>query len=128
MKNTIILLLLLATIVSCSPYSVNNEIESFYNYPNPFSSKNEYTTFKVVLKESYTIVSADVSIYNSDGNLIDTFALTTISDEVKSTAEGKWRGVDKLGNALPASIYYSEVSVKDDKGATLTSSQKVSIK
>ena len=100
-KNYVIFFFLAFFIVyidSCS-LSPNSGIEDFYNYPNPFNSKETNTTYKVSIK-SGEIISAKLEIYSTSGDLLDSKDLTVNND--KRIATCKWAGLDKNGKYLPA--------------------------
>ena len=116
-KNHIIFFFLaffIVYIVSCS-LSPNSGIEDFYNYPNPFNSKETNTTYRVSIK-SGEIINAKLEIYSTSGDLLDSKDLTVSTD--KKIADCKWAGLDKNGKYLPAGIYIAKIMVKDNLDAT----------
>ena len=100
-------------IVSCS-LSPNSGIEAFYNYSNPFNSKETNTTYRVSIK-SGEIINAKLEIYSTSGDLLDSKDLTVSTE--KKIATCKWEGVDKNGKYLPAGVYIAKITVKDNQDA-----------
>ena len=117
-KNHIIFFFLaffIVYIASCS-LSPNSGIEDFYNFPNPFNSKETNTTYRVSIK-SGEIINAKLEIYSTSGDLLDSKDLTVNTTD-KKMATCEWAGLDKNGKYLPAGIYIAKITVKDDKDAT----------
>ena len=115
-KNYVIFFLLAFFIVyidSCS-LSPNSGIEAFYNYSNPFNSKETNTTYRVSIK-SGEIINAKLEIYSTSGDLLDSKDLTVSTE--KKIATCKWEGVDKNGKYLPAGVYIAKITVKDNQDA-----------
>ena len=116
-KNYIIFFFLaffIVYIASCS-LSPNSEIEDFYNFPNPFNSKETNTTYRVSIK-SGEIINAKLEIYSTSGDLLDIKDLTINTD--KRIATCKWYGLDKNQKYLPAGVYIAKITVKDSQDAT----------
>ena len=121
-KNYVIFFFLAFFIVyidSCS-LSPNSGIEDFYNYPNPFNSKETSTTYKV------SIISAKLEIYSTSGDLLDNKDLTVNTD--KKIATCKWAGLDKNGKYLPAGVYTAKITIKDNQDSTFIEEFKTFIK
>ena len=117
-KNYVIFFFLAFFIVyidSCS-LSPNSGIEAFYNYSNPFNSKETNTTYRVSIK-SGEIISAKLEIYSTSGDLLDSKDLN-IGNSDKRIATCKWAGVDKNGKYLPAGVYIAKITVKDSEDST----------
>ena len=118
-KNHIIFFFLaffiVVCIVSCS-LSPNSGIEDFYNYSNPFNSKETNTTYRVSIK-SGEIINAKLEIYSTSGDLLDSKDLN-IGNSDKRIATCKWAGVDKNGKYLPAGVYIAKITVKDSEDST----------
>ena len=110
--------------ISCSANKPISNIKEFFNYPNPFSSKETYTTFKVSIG-SGDIIEAKLYIYSQEGNLVDEKTMTISADKKEATAI--WSAIDKNGNYLPASIYTSKVILKDNQDSTFVSEFKTSV-
>lgn len=117
-----LLLLLILFINSCS--KKQDFIEYFLNYPNPFSASSEYTTYNVKVFAGINITSANVKVYSSSGNLLADINMPISGD----TATANWHGVDRNGKILPASVYYSEITVENDEGNISRASTKTLIK
>ena len=116
-KNYVIFFFLAFFIVyidSCS-LSPNSGIEDFYNYPNPFNSKETNTTYKVSIK-SGEIINAKLEIYSTSGDLLDSKDLTVNTD--KRIATCKWAGLDKNVKYLPAGVYTAKITIKDNQDST----------
>ncbi|WP_157151504.1 hypothetical protein [Brachyspira sp. SAP_772] len=111
--------------ISCSTNKPSSNIKEFFNYPNPFNSKEEaYTTFKVSIGTG-EIIEAKLYIYSQEGNLVDEKTMTISTDKKEATAI--WSAIDKNGNYLPASIYTSKVILKDNQDSTFVSEFKTSV-
>ena len=110
--------------ISCSTNKPNSNIKEFFNYPNPFDSKETYTTFKVSI-DTGEIIEAKLYIYSQEGNLVDEKTMTISADKKEATAI--WSAIDKNGNYLPASIYTSKVILKDNQDSTFVSEFKTSV-
>lgn len=126
-KNYVIFFFLAFFIVyidSCS-LSPNSGIEDFYNYPNPFNSKETNTTYKVSIK-SGKIINAKLEIYSASGDLLDSKDLTINTD--KRIATCQWAGLDKNGKYLPAGVYIAKITVKDSEDSTFIEEFKTFIK
>ncbi len=126
-KNHIIFFFLaffIIYIASCS-LRPSSGIEDFYNYPNPFNSKETSTTYKVSIK-SEEIISAKLEIYSTSGDLLDSKDLTINTD--KRIATCKWAGLDKNGKYLPAGVYIAKITVKDSEDSTFIEEFKTFIK
>lgn len=126
-KNYVIFFFLAFFIVyidSCS-LSPNSGIEDFYNYPNPFNSKETNTTYKVSIK-SGEIINAKLEIYSTSGDLLDSKDLTINTD--KRVATCQWSGLDKNGKYLPAGVYIAKITVKDSEDSTFIEELKTFIK
>ncbi|WP_199750927.1 T9SS type A sorting domain-containing protein [Brachyspira aalborgi] len=126
-KNYVIFFFLAFFIVyidSCS-LSPNSGIEDFYNYPNPFNSKETNTTYKVSIK-SGEIISAKLEIYSTSGDLLDSKDLTINTD--KRIATCQCAGLDKNGKYLPAGVYIAKITVKDSEDSTFIEEFKTFIK
>lgn len=124
-KNYVIFFFLAFFIVyidSCS-LSPNSGIEDFYNYPNPFNSKETNTTYEVSIK-SGKIINAKLEIYSTSGDLLDSKDLTVD----KKIATCKWDGLDKNGKYLPAGVYIAKITVKDSEDSTFIEEFKTFIK
>ena len=67
---------------SCS-LSPNSGIEDFYNFPNPFNSKETNTTYRVSIK-SGEIINAKLEIYSTSGDLLDIKDLTVNTNDKKA--------------------------------------------
>ena len=112
-------------IVSCS-LSPNSGIEDFYNYSNPFNSKETNTTYRVSIK-SGEIISAKLEIYSTSGDLLDSKDLN-IGNSDKRIATCQWSGLDKNGKYLPAGVYIAKITVKDSEDSTFIEEFKTFIK
>ncbi|WP_302368301.1 FlgD immunoglobulin-like domain containing protein [Brachyspira aalborgi] len=124
-KNYVIFFFLAFFIVyidSCS-LSPNSGIEDFYNYPNPFNSKETSTTYKVSIK-SGEIMNAKLEIYSTSGDLLDNKDLT-VNEKI---ATCQWAGLDKNGKYLPAGVYIAKITVKDSEDSTFIEEFKTFIK
>ena len=124
-KNYVIFFFLAFFIVyidSCS-LSPNSGIEDFYNYPNPFNSKETNTTYKVSIK-SGEIINAKLEIYSTSGDLLDNKDLTVN----KKIATCKWAGLDKNGKYLPTGVYTAKITIKDNQDSTFIEEFKTFIK
>ena len=110
--------------ISCSTNKPSSNIKEFFNYPNPFSSKETYTTFKVSIGTG-EIIEANLYIYSQEGNLVDEKTMTISTDKKEATAI--WSAIDKNGNYLPPSIYTSKVILKDNQDSTFVSEFKTSV-
>ena len=127
-KNYVIFFFLAFFIVyidSCS-LSPNSGIEDFYNYPNPFNSKETNTTYKVSIK-SGEIINAKLEIYSISRDLLDNKDLT-INNSDKKIATCQWSGLDKNGKYLPAGVYTAKITVKDNQDSTFIEEFKTFIK
>lgn len=127
-KNYVIFFFLAFFIVyidSCS-LSLNSGIEDFYNYPNPFNSKETSTTYKVSIK-SGKIINAKLEIYSTSGDLLDNKDLT-INNSDKKIATCQWAGLDKNGKYLPAGVYTAKITIKDNQDSTFIEEFKTFIK
>ncbi len=114
-KNHIIFFFLaffIIYIASCS-LSPNSGIEDFYNFPNPFNSKESYTTYRVSIK-SGEIINAKLEIYSTSGDLLDSKDLTVDTAD-KKIATCIWAGLDKNGKYFPAGVYIAKITVKDNE-------------
>ncbi len=117
-KNHIIFFFLaffIIYIASCS-LSPNSGIEDFYNFPNPFNSKESYTTYRVSIK-SGEIINAKLEIYSTSGDLLESKDLT-IDTADKKIATCIWAGLDKNGKYFPAGVYIAKITVKDNLDST----------
>ena len=110
--------------ISCSTNKPSSNIKEFFNYPNPFSSKETYTTFKVSIGTE-EIIEANLYIYSQEGNLVDEKTMIISADKKEATAI--WSAIDKNGNYLPSSIYTSKVILKDNQDSTFVSEFKTSV-
>ena len=110
--------------ISCSTNKPSSNIKEFFNYPNPFSSKETYTTFKVSIGTG-EIIEANLYIYSQEGNLVDEKTMTISADKKEATAI--WSAIDKNGNYSPSSIYTSKVILKDNQDSTFVSEFKTSV-
>ncbi|WIH87988.1 hypothetical protein [Brachyspira pilosicoli] len=110
--------------ISCSANKPSSNIKEFFNYPNPFSSKETHTTFKVSIGTG-EIIEARLYIYSQEGSLVDEKAMTISAD--KKEASAIWSAIDKNGNYLPPSIYTSKVILKDNQDSTFVSEFKTSV-
>ncbi|WP_295298049.1 hypothetical protein [uncultured Brachyspira sp.] len=111
--------------ISCSTNKPSSNIKEFFNYPNPFNSKEEaYTTFKVSI-DTGEIIETNLYIYSQEGNLVDEKTMTISTDKKEATAI--WSAIDKNGNYLPPSIYTSKVILKDNQDSTFVSEFKTSV-
>lgn len=126
-KNYVIFFFLAFFIVyidSCS-LSPNSGIEDFYNYPNPFNSKETNTTYRVSIK-SGEIINAKMEIYSTSGDLLDSKDLTVSTE--KKIATCKWAGLDKNEKYLPAGVYTVKITIKDNQDSTFIEEFKTFIK
>lgn len=126
-KNYVIFFFLAFFIVyidSCS-LSPNSGIEDFYNYPNPFNSKETSTTYKVSIKNG-EIINAKLEIYSTSGDLLDSKDLTINTD--KRIATYQWAGLDKNGKYLPAGVYTAKITIKDSEDSIFIEEFKTFIK
>lgn len=127
-KNHIIFFFLaffIIYIASCS-LSPNSGIEDFYNFPNPFNSKESYTTYRVSIK-SGEIINAKLEIYSASGDLLESKDLT-IDTADKKIATCIWAGLDKNGKYFPAGIYIAKITVKDYQDSTFIEEFRTYIK
>lgn len=127
-KNYIIFFFLAFFIVymaSCS-LSPNSGIEDFYNFPNPFNSKETNTTYRVSIK-SGDIINAKLEIYSTSGDLLDSKDLN-IDTSDKKIATCKWYGLDKNQKYLPSGVYIAKITVKDSQDATFIEEFRTYIK
>ena len=127
-KNHIIFFFLAFFIIyidSCS-LSPNSGIEDFYNFPNPFNSKESYTTYRVSIK-SGEIINAKLEIYSASGDLLESKDLT-IDTADKKIATCIWVGLDKNGKYLPAGVYIAKITVKDSRDSTFIEEFRTYIK
>ena len=102
-------------IASCS-LGPSSGIEDFYNFPNPFNSKETNTTYRVSIK-SGEIIDAKLEIYSTSGDLLDGKDLT-IDTADKKIATCIWAGLDKNGKYFPAGVYIAKITVKDNLDST----------
>lgn len=112
-------------IASCS-LSPNSGIEDFYNFPNPFNSKESYTTYRVSIK-SGEIINAKLEIYSTSGDLLESKDLT-IDTADKKIATCIWAGLDKNGKYFPAGVYIAKITVKDNQDSTFIEEFRTYIK
>lgn len=127
-KNHIIFFFLaffIIYIASCS-LSPNSGIEDFYNFPNPFNSKESYTTYRVSIK-SGEIINAKLEIYSTSGDLLESKDLT-IDTADKKIATCIWAGLDKNGKYFPAGVYIAKITVKDYQDSTFIEEFRTYIK
>ena len=124
-KAKLILIILAFLYISCSPNKPSSTISEFYNYPNPFTPSEEYTTYKVSIK-SGEIISAKLEIYSQSGDLVDSKDL--IIENSKQSAACIWSGMDKNGKYLPSGVYDAKAIVKDNQDSTFVSEFKTSIR
>lgn len=127
-KNHIIFFFLaffIIYIASCS-LSPNSGIEDFYNFPNPFNSKESYTTYRVSIK-SGEIINAKLEIYSTSGDLLESKDLT-IDTADKKIATCIWAGLDKNGKYFPAGVYIAKITVKDNLDSTFIEEFRTYIK
>lgn len=127
-KNHIIFFFLaffIIYIASCS-LSPNSGIEDFYNFPNPFNSKESYTTYRVSIK-SGEIINAKLEIYSTSGDLLESKDLT-IDTADKKIATCIWAGLDKNGKYFPAGVYIAKITVKDNRDSTFIEEFRTYIK
>lgn len=127
-KNHIIFFFLaffIIHIASCS-LSPNSGIEDFYNFPNPFNSKESYTTYRVSIK-SGEIINAKLEIYSTSGDLLESKDLT-INTADKKIATCIWAGLDKNGKYFPAGVYIAKITVKDNWDSTFIEEFRTYIK
>lgn len=127
-KNHIIFFFLaffIIYIASCS-LSPNSGIEDFYNFPNPFNSKETNTTYRVSIK-SGEIINAKLEIYSTSGDLLESKDLT-IDTADKKIATCIWAGLDKNGKYFPAGIYIAKITVKDNRDSTFIEEFRTYIK
>ena len=127
-KNHIIFFFLaffIIHIASCS-LSPNSGIEDFYNFPNPFNSKETNTTYRVSIK-SGDIINAKLEIYSTSGDLLESKDLT-IDTADKKIATCIWAGLDKNGKYFPAGVYIAKITVKDNLDSTFIEEFRTYIK
>ena len=127
-KNHIIFFFLAFFIIytaSCS-LSPNSGIEDFYNFPNPFNSKETNTTYRVSIK-SGDIINAKLEIYSTSGDLLESKDLT-IDTADKKIATCIWAGLDKNGKYFPAGVYIAKITVKDNLDSTFIEEFRTYIK
>lgn len=127
-KNHIIFFFLaffIIYIASCS-LSPNSGIEDFYNFPNPFNSKETNTTYRVSIK-SGEIINAKLEIYSTSGDLLESKDLT-IDTADKKIATCIWAGLDKNGKYFPAGVYIAKITVKDYQDSTFIEEFRTYIK
>ena len=127
-KNHIIFFFLaffIIYIVSCS-LSPNSGIEDFYNFPNPFNSKETNTTYRVSIK-SGEIINAKLEIYSTSGDLLESKDLM-IDTADKKNATCIWAGLDKNGKYFPAGVYIAKITVKDNRDSTFIEEFRTYIK
>ena len=110
--------------ISCSANKPSSNIKEFFNYPNPFSPKETYTTFKVSI-DTGEIIEAKLYIYSQEGSLVDEKTMTISADKKETSAI--WSAIDKNGNYLPPSIYTSKVILKDNQDSNFVSEFKTSV-
>ena len=110
--------------ISCSANKPSSNIKEFFNYPNPFSPKETYTTFKVSI-DTGEIIEAKLYIYSQEGSLVDEKTMTISADKKETSAIRS--AIDKNGNYLPPSIYTSKVILKDNQDSTFVSEFKTSV-
>ena len=124
-KAKLILIILAFLYISCSPNKPSSGISEFYNYPNPFTPSEEYTTYKVSIK-SGEIISAKLEVYSQSGDLVDSKDL--IIESSKQSATCIWSSMDKNGKYLPSGVYDAKAIVKDNQDSTFVSEFKTSIR
>lgn len=124
-KAKLILIILAFLYISCSPNKPSSAISEFYNYPNPFTPSEEYTTYKVSIK-SGEIISAKLEVYSQSGDLVDSKDL--VIESSKQSATCIWSGMDKNGKYLPSGVYDAKAIVKDNQDSTFVSEFKTSIR
>lgn len=127
-KNHIIFFFLaffIIYIASCS-LSPNSGIEDFYNFPNPFNSKETNTTYRVSIK-SGEIINAKLEIYSTSGDLLESKDLT-IDTADKKIATCIWAGLDKNGKYFPAGVYIAKIILKDNRDSTFIEEFRTYIK
>lgn len=127
-KNHIIFFFLaffIIYIASCS-LSPNSGIEYFYNFPNPFNSKETNTTYRVSIK-SGEIINAKLEIYSTSGDLLESKDLT-IDTADKKIATCIWAGLDKNGKYFPVGVYIAKITVKDNRDSTFIEEFRTYIK
>ena len=79
-------------------------ISDFVNYPNPFDSRSEGTSFRYVLRDDSRVT---INIYDSSRSLVkeivrDAFRLSGVNEEI-------WDGRDFAGNYVANGVYFSEI-------------------
>ncbi len=100
--------------LSCSSLRPESVIGEFINFPNPFQSETEFTTFSLKLN-STNIDNAYINILNEDGGLISRLHLN-INNTNAMEAQVNWRGLSDEGNYLPTGVYIAELKVVDANG------------
>lgn len=110
----LLILFIFVNIIACSSLRPDSVVDSFINYPNPFDSRKEFTTYQVRLK-STEVKKAEVNIFEEDGNLVS-HLLLLINETNKSQAEVNWHGIDDDGKYLASGVYFARLNITDSNG------------
>jgi len=85
--------------------AIQNTFALYQNYPNPFGSSTQFAFTLPANTES-----AEISIYNLLGQLVDRIELTPEDILSKNIV---WDATDSSGNEVPSGVYFYKLSTKD---------------
>ncbi|MBU0692760.1 hypothetical protein KKC97_08805, partial [bacterium] len=95
-----------------------------YNYPNPFTPEDEYTTFVLPLEEGFTgAATVKIAVYDLAGHFV-----ANVWDGPYYEGEPlTWRGVNEHGGEIANGVYLAHITVQAG-GKTVENVVKVAYK
>ncbi len=97
-------------------------IDAFYNYPNPFNSDIQGTTFYI--KVSQIPAAAEIRLYSLSGKLLRTFRNISMANNWVYIS---FNGLDDMGNSLSPGVYFMVALIQDYSGHWITRKNKMAI-
>lgn len=104
--------------------NIELDLEEMYNFPNPFS---DYTEFSFRHNQFDIPVQVEISIYNSNGNLVKTIGPRSVYSNGYYIEPIKWDGTSEGGSKLNPGLYVYTVDVTSQSGNIIRMVQKLII-
>ena len=98
------------------------KIENLMNYPNPFK---DVTHFVFQFNHPNEDMTAQITIYSTDGRLMRTIKQTFTTGDSSHSNEITWDGTDNNGARLPTGVYPYRMVVNTASGVQATAYQKL---
>ncbi len=115
MKKIILLTILIISVTSCVQDDQDN-INTFFMFPNPYNASSGNATFQIGLNSFTTNTTVTITVKDQAGQLVWTLSQTATATSFTIT----WSGENLSGNTVVPGIYRVEAKVSGESSGEKT--------